>query len=96
MYPDILKIFEYCTEKGLPMAIASKSPESKMYGQLMKLLDIHKYFIQFEIYRKAWLKSSYFFDYCLYGLNCILRINLCLIFTHSWSLFEILHFMYII
>ena len=34
------------------MAIASKSPETKMYGQLMKLMDIHKYFVQFEIYRK--------------------------------------------
>ena len=42
------------------MAVASKSPETTMYKELMKLLDIHKYFVQFEIYRKNLIISCSF------------------------------------
>ncbi|XP_063693855.1 magnesium-dependent phosphatase 1-like [Bolinopsis microptera] len=53
IYPDILKILNFCKHHDIPMAVASKSPETTMYKELMKLLDIHKYFVQFEIYRKS-------------------------------------------
>ena len=52
IYPDILKILNFCKDHNIPTAVASKSPETSMYKELMKLLDIHKYFVQFEIYCK--------------------------------------------
>ena len=61
IYPDILKILNFCRDHQIPMAVASYSPETAMYIGLMKLLDIHKYFVQFEIYSK----NLYFVSYSI-------------------------------
>ena len=50
LYDDIPKIIQFLNHHNIPMAIASKSPETKSYKHLMELFDIKKYFVQFEIY----------------------------------------------
>ena len=53
IYPGVREILELLKSNDVTMAIASKSPQRDMYINLLELLDLKHYFVQFELYRKS-------------------------------------------
>lgn len=50
LYPDVLSILSFCDDKGLPMAIASRTDSPPQARDLLSLLGISDRFVQKEIY----------------------------------------------
>jgi len=49
-YPDVPEVFEYLSQENIPMAIASRTSETKGANELIDLFGWSKYFVYKEIY----------------------------------------------